>query len=80
MELFEEPLTNYGGRFHGSFPFEFDESLLVQLVDLTNTVWSEIISYCGLSIDEESPVLVKAIEHANDGEGETQENNVVCAG
>nr|CAH8875170.1 unnamed protein product [Trichobilharzia regenti] len=83
IEFFEELLTNYGGRLHGSFPFEFDESLLVQLVDLTNTVWSEIISYCGLSIDGESPVVVKAIEHASDGDGETQENNdnnVVCAG
>ncbi|CAH8599966.1 unnamed protein product [Schistosoma turkestanicum] len=49
VNFLEELLNNYDGHLHGNFPFEFEESLLVQLVNEVAKVWPDIITQCGLT-------------------------------
>ncbi|CAH8666296.1 unnamed protein product [Schistosoma guineensis] len=48
VNFLEELLNNYDGHLHGNFPFEFEESLLVQLVNAVAKAWPDIIAQCGL--------------------------------
>ncbi|TNN10082.1 Histone-lysine N-methyltransferase E(z) isoform 2 [Schistosoma japonicum] len=48
VNFLEELLNNYDGHLHGNFPFEFEESLLVQLVNAVAKEWPDIIMQCGL--------------------------------
>ncbi|VDQ00800.1 unnamed protein product [Trichobilharzia regenti] len=54
--FFDELLDNYDGNYHGNFPFEFDEAVLCELVELTHYVWSDITVYCGLSSRQSSQI------------------------
>ncbi|VDN44873.1 unnamed protein product, partial [Dibothriocephalus latus] len=39
VSFLEELLNNYDGRLHGNFPFDFDEELVVQLVEEVANQW-----------------------------------------
>ncbi|CAH8646922.1 unnamed protein product [Heterobilharzia americana] len=62
VNFLEELLNNYDGRLHGNFPFEFDESLLVQLVDAVAKSWSDIIGQCGLPLTKQTTDAVVVSE------------------
>nr|VZI24227.1 unnamed protein product [Spirometra erinaceieuropaei] len=43
VSFLEELLNNYDGRLHGNFPFDFDEELVVQLVEEVANQWPSIL-------------------------------------